>query len=243
MTADQPTILATSGGLKPGRRTRSSSRRSPTTRSSSPASTGRAPRICLLATAHGRQPVRHLGVLRGGAASRAHCRLISPCCRCRTSTTSRATCSARTSSGSSAAASPALLALWRLHGARPMLREAWQAGVVLTGVLGRLDLLAHGRHDRLVRPGPAAGHQRPGVPAVLQRRALRLRGAAAAAVPVADRRRHAARRATRPTTASACSTAAPSSSRRSPRSTARAPTTSSAAPTAQPSKPHRPAPL
>ena len=44
-----------------------------------------------------------------------------------------------------------LLAMWQLHGVDDLLREAWQAGVVLTGRVGRVDLLARRRHDRLVR--------------------------------------------------------------------------------------------
>ena len=58
----------------------------------------------------------------------------------------------------------------------------------------RLDLLAQRRHHRLVRADPAAGHQRTGLAAVLQRRPLRLGTAAPAAVPPADRGRHPHRR-------------------------------------------------
>src|SRR6266487_4033653 len=79
-----------------------------------------------------------------------------------------------------------LLAMWRLHGLDALMWEAWTAG--------RLALLARGRYDRLVRTGAAAGHQRAWAAAVLERRALRLRGAAAAAVPSPGRRRDAAGR-------------------------------------------------
>ena len=56
MPADQPTILATSGGLRPGRRTRLEF--SPLTDYAVELSgvTGRSPRVCVVATALGDNP-------------------------------------------------------------------------------------------------------------------------------------------------------------------------------------------
>ena len=53
-----------------------------------------------------------------------------------------------------------LLALWRLHGLDVILRECWEAGVVLKGVSAGSHLLARGRDDRLVRADAPAHHQR-----------------------------------------------------------------------------------
>ena len=74
-----------------------------------------------------------------------------------------------------------LLAVWRVHGLDAILRRVWQAGVVLGRRLGRLDLLVPRRHHRLVRARAAGGDQRPGLAALRQRRALRLRGGPPAA--------------------------------------------------------------
>ena len=95
-------------------------------------------------------------------------------------------CWRRTSCGSAAATRPSLLAVWRAHGLDVVLREAWEAGVVLCGVSAGMncwfegsttdsfDLVAARRAAR--RAGAAAGERVP---------ALRRRGAAAAAVPAA----------------------------------------------------------
>ena len=109
-----------------------------------------------------------------------------------------------------------LLAIWRAQGLDVILREAWQAGVVLAGLSAGLDVLVRvGRHapHRAAAPAPrarlAAGlelrppRQRAGPPAGLPRR-----GAHRDVPP-----------ARRSTTAPGCSSAAP----RSPRSSPRAP--------------------
>ena len=72
-----------------------------------------------------------------------------------------------------------------------------------------LDVLARRGDHRFLRPPAASGHQRAGVPAVLQRGALRLRGAAPAAVSSSWSPTGRCRAATPPTTGSACSTGAP----------------------------------
>ena len=87
-----------------------------------------------------------------------------------------------------------LLALWRLHGLDAILRECWEAGVVLQGRLGRIAVLARRRDHRLLRPDAAARHRRPGLPPLLQQPPPRRRGAAPAAHPPPHRRGHAARR-------------------------------------------------
>ena len=45
-----------------------------------------------------------------------------------------------------------VLAIWRVHGFDAILREAWEAGIVLRGLERRDDLLVRGGRDRLVRP-------------------------------------------------------------------------------------------
>ena len=57
MSADQPTILATSGGLKPGRRTRWELGGLSEFAIDLSGATGRAPRVCMLATAMGDNPM------------------------------------------------------------------------------------------------------------------------------------------------------------------------------------------
>jgi len=53
-----------------------------------------------------------------------------------------------------------LLAMWHLHGVDAAVRAAWRAGVVPDRRNGGIDLLARGRHHRLVRAGPSTCHQR-----------------------------------------------------------------------------------
>ena len=87
-----------------------------------------------------------------------------------------------------------LLALWRLHGLDTILRECWEAGVVLKGVsAGSLCWHVGGTTDSF-GPTLVARHQRARLPALLQQPAPRRRGAAAAAHPPPHRRGHPARR-------------------------------------------------
>lgn len=133
MTADTPTILATSGGIRSGRRTHWEFSELTEHALELSGVSGRAPRICFLATASGDNPavltwLYEAAVLRGLHASHL------------------------TSFGMPNVADPAahlleqdvvwvmggsvagLLALWRLHGYDRALEQAWRAGVVLTGV-------------------------------------------------------------------------------------------------------------
>ena len=95
-----------------------------------------------------------------------------------------------------------LLALWRAHGVDAILREAWQAGIVLAGLsAGSMCWFEHGI---TTSTGAPARGRRPRLPAGLELRPPRRGAGAAARVP----RRRRARRRSRPagasTTASAC---------------------------------------
>jgi peptidase E len=131
--AESPTILATSGGFAES--TRLSWEVGPLTRYAVELAgvTGRAPRVCFLATASAEDPAllatfydnawregwvgSHLALtpMPNVADPRAH--LLAQ--------------DVVWVWGGSVAG---LLAMWRLHGLDDVLREAWQAGVVLTGV-------------------------------------------------------------------------------------------------------------
>jgi peptidase E len=133
VSAEQPTILATSGGITPGRRIRWEF--APLTDYAVELSgvASRAPRVCLLATAMGDSPAivaafyeaaqqrgfhaSHLSVLPMPNVDDVRGHLLDQ--------------DVIWVYGGSVAG---LLALWRLHGIDLALREAWQAGVVLTGV-------------------------------------------------------------------------------------------------------------
>ena len=133
MPAERPTILATSGGLTPGRRVRWDF--APLTDFAIELADvdGRAPRICLLATAMGDSPAivsafydaalqqrlapSHVALLPMPNVDDLRGHLLGQ--------------DVIWVFGGSVAG---LLALWRLHGLDTILREAWHAGVVLTGV-------------------------------------------------------------------------------------------------------------
>src|SRR5882757_3850230 len=133
MPAVQPTILATSGGMTPGRRIRWEFAPLTDYAIELAGVTGRAPRICLLATAMGDNPIvvstfyeaalqrrlapSHVALLPMPSVENLREHLLEQ--------------DVIWVFGGSVAG---LLALWRLHGLDTVLREAWQAGVVLTGV-------------------------------------------------------------------------------------------------------------
>ena len=85
-----------------------------------------------------------------------------------------------------------LLAVWRTHGLDEVMRECWEAGVVLGGVSAGSICWYVGGTDRQLRHRAAAGPQRAGAAALRQRRPLRQRGPAPSAAAQAGRRRHPA---------------------------------------------------
>jgi peptidase E len=133
MPADAPTILATSGGITDGRRTRLAFSALTDYAVDLSGTTGRAPRVCLLATAMGddRATLHYLTEAaeeRGFAAS--HLTLF-PMPNVDDVTEHLLVHDVVWVFGGSVAG---LLAMWRLHGVDAALHTAWQAGVVLTGV-------------------------------------------------------------------------------------------------------------
>jgi peptidase E len=133
MPADQPTILATSGGLVPGRRTRYEV--GPLTDYAIDLSgvSGRAPKVCLLNTAAGDRPdgiadFYNAAHLRGLDGSHLQLFLMPNVDDIREHLLGQDVIWVL---GGSVAG---LLAMWRLHGVDDVMREAWRAGVVLTGV-------------------------------------------------------------------------------------------------------------
>jgi peptidase E len=133
MGADGPTILATSGGIVPGIRTRFEV--APLTDYAIDLSgvTGRAPRVCFLATALGDNPLiisafYEAAILRGLAPSHL---VTFAMPNVEDVTAHLLEQDVVWVFGGSVAG---LLAMWRLHGYDEALRASWRAGVVLTGV-------------------------------------------------------------------------------------------------------------
>ncbi|MDT5339653.1 MAG: hypothetical protein QOD90_5158 [Mycobacterium sp.] len=133
MPADEPTILATSGGLRDGRRTRWEF--SPLTELAVELAgvTGRPPRVCFVATAQGDNPaglhaLYEAAQVRGLAASHVS---VVPMPNVDDVEAHLLGQDVVWVCGGSVAA---LLALWRLHGIDRAMQAAWTAGVVLTGV-------------------------------------------------------------------------------------------------------------
>jgi peptidase E len=133
MTADVPTILATSGGLVPSRRLRWEVGPLTDYAVELAGVSGRAPRVCCLGTAMGdnSEQVKHFydaAVQRGFAPS--HLALF-PMPNVEDPLELLLGQDVIWVFGGSVAG---LLAMWRLHGIDQAMRQAWQAGVVLTGV-------------------------------------------------------------------------------------------------------------
>ena len=173
MPADAPTIIATSGGRIP---CRTPWEVGPLTEHAVELSrvSGRRPRVCFLATAMGDSAAvlqSFYDAARFAGLEASHLALFPM----PNVDDHRAHLLAQDVVWVWGGSVAGLLAMWRLHGLDVM-REAWQAGVVLTGVSG-VDLLARGRADRLVRSRPAGRDQRARAHPVCQRRPLRLRGA------------------------------------------------------------------
>lgn len=133
MAADQPTILATSGGAIPGTRARWEVGPLTDYAIELAGVAGRAPRVCFLATACGDNSdlIRNFydaAQLRGLHASHLALFAMPNVEDMREHLLGQDVIWVW---GGSVAG---LLAMWRLHGVDELLREAWQAGVVLTGV-------------------------------------------------------------------------------------------------------------
>jgi peptidase E len=133
MPASVPTILATSGGLRPGSRTMFEF--APLIHHAVELSgvAGRAPRICQIGTASGDQLAFNALFSEAGQAAGmtvSHLNLF-PMPNVADPAELLLGQDVVWVGGGSVAN---LLALWRLHGLDQPLRQAWQAGVVLTGV-------------------------------------------------------------------------------------------------------------
>jgi peptidase E len=133
MPADAPTILATSGGIQEGRRTRLAFSALTDYAVDLSGTTGRAPRVCLLATAMGddRATLHYLTEAaqeRGFAVSHV---ALFPMPNVDDVTERLLAQDVVWVFGGSVAG---LLAMWRLHGVDAAMHAAWQAGVVLTGI-------------------------------------------------------------------------------------------------------------
>lgn len=133
MPADTPTVLATSGGFVES--TRLAWEVGPLTRYAVELAgvTGRAPRVCFLATAAAEDPslitTFYDNAWREGWVG-SHLALTSM----PNVADVRAHLLAQDVVWVWGGSVAGLLAMWRLHGLDAVLREAWQAGVVLTGV-------------------------------------------------------------------------------------------------------------
>jgi peptidase E len=133
VTADAPTILATSGGIMPGTRTRWELAPLLDYAIELSGVTDRTPKVCALATAQGDSPAvlsafYEAAVARGLAASHL---AAFPMPNIEDVPAHLLDQDVVWVLGGSVAG---LLAMWRLHHYEEALRAAWQAGVVLTGV-------------------------------------------------------------------------------------------------------------
>ena len=133
MPADAPTILATSGGVVPGTRTKWEVGPLTSYAVDLAGVSGRAPRVCFLGTACGDNPqlIRDfydMAQLAGWHGS--HLQLFTM----PNVEDVRAHLLGQDVIWVWGGSVAGLLAMWRLHGVDELMREAWQAGVVLTGV-------------------------------------------------------------------------------------------------------------
>lgn len=133
MPADAPTVLATSGGIAAGQRTRFAFTALTDFAVELSGVTGRAPRVCLLATAMGDDKailhdLTEAAQVRGFIPSHV---ALFPMPTVENLTAHLMAQDVVWVFGGSVAG---LLAMWRLHGLDDALRAAWQAGVVLTGI-------------------------------------------------------------------------------------------------------------
>jgi peptidase E len=131
--ADAPTILATSGGIKPGRRIRWEVNALTEYAIELSGVAGRAPRVCFVPTAYGDDRAGLAAFYdaaqdRGLAGSHL---VLFPMPNVEDVTEHLLSQDVIWVFGGSVAG---LLAMWRLHGVDAAMRRAWEAGVVLTGV-------------------------------------------------------------------------------------------------------------
>ena len=133
MPADVPTILATSGGFREGRRTRYELSELSEYAIDLAGVTGRAPRLCFVATALGDNPLvlhRLIDAAQSRGLFASHLTLF-PMPNVDDITAHLLDHDVVWVFGGSVAG---LLAMWRLHGVDAAMRTAWQTGVVLTGI-------------------------------------------------------------------------------------------------------------
>jgi peptidase E len=133
MPADAPTILATSGGFREGRRTRYELSELTEFAVELAGVSGRAPRVCFVATAIGDNPLvlhRLIDAAQTRGLGASHLTLF-PMPNVDDITAHLLDHDVVWVFGGSAAG---LLAMWRLHGVDAAMRVAWQKGVVLTGI-------------------------------------------------------------------------------------------------------------
>lgn len=133
MPADAPTILATSGGVRMGSRTRYEFSALTDYAVELAGVSGRAPRICLLATAVGddRTTLHHFYEAAQVAGWQPSHLTLFPMPNVGDIPAHLLGADVIWVGGGSVAG---LLAMWRLHGVDAAMRRAWEAGVVLTGV-------------------------------------------------------------------------------------------------------------
>jgi peptidase E len=133
MPADTPTILATSGGIREGRRTRWEFSALTEYAIELSGVTGREPRVCFVATALGDDPaiLHHLSEAARVRGLTPSSLTLFPMPNVEDITAHLLDKDVVWVFGGSVAG---LLAMWRLHGADTAMRTAWQAGVVLTGI-------------------------------------------------------------------------------------------------------------
>jgi len=133
MLAEVPTILATSGGAVPGRRVRYAVGPLTSLAVDLAGVDGRAPRVCFLATASGDNPQLlrdYYDMAYEAGYDATHLQLFSM----PNVPDIREHLLAQDVIWVWGGSVAGLLAMWELHGVGEAMREAWQAGVVLTGV-------------------------------------------------------------------------------------------------------------
>ena len=214
MPADAPTILATSGGYRRGRRTQLEFDALVHHAVELSGAHGRRPRVTFVGTASGDPRFMNYWALEAGrvAGFDVTCLDLFPMPNLDDVPGHLLQADVVWVNGGSVAN---LLAVWDVHDLRPAMRAAWEAGVVLSGVsAGAICWYVGGCTDSF-GPRAARGDQRAGPAPLRQRRPLRLGGGSVARRSTPSSATGPCPRRTAATTGSGWSTAAPSSSRRS----------------------------